>query len=463
MKRLIYSGILIGMVICTASYLEASVCTTKCKVEDGVICLERRPCQNANDLLLKAAKDCRDRPESKYTAITKLSFIDIFSQVIRLDTGFSDDISQLREDVRYDMETNLLAHKGLNIFIGTKSSDPLTRKELAGILKDVAIEQELGVSKGLTNEVFNINNEDFNIYDVKLYIDEGNGFSRWKDGMDYKIKFDNCNRSMIMLGDNKKGKMLKPGSKLKVSYRIFGREDDIVTKCEVVSLLSNPDIARAIKNTYNPSRPLTKANFADLMTKSLRLDRNIPNIHKMEPWDLYLLETKLLSKRGINIFKGSNPNELLTKEELARVLYNYPIIDDIGTSNGRPNQRFELNNAGFMVYDLHTYVNENKEWNKKDSFSDSLPESEDYVVKLDSGNYASIYFGDGKKGKIPAPNSQIKVTYRLYAPMNLVSEDDIICVLSRISPPVAETYVPPMPVFEFIPPNDGYDDPATHI
>ena len=114
---------------------------------------------------------------------------------------------------------------------------------------------------------------------------------------------------------------------------------------------------------------------------------------------------------------------------------------------------------------MHTFVKEGatyKEWSKQNSFIESSSVDEDYIVKLDSGNYVTVYFGDGKKGKIPEVRVPIKVTYRLYAPLNMVTEDDIICVLGKIRP-VAETYIPPTPPFEYPEPTDGYDDPATHI
>ena len=147
------------------------------------------------------------------------------------------------------------------------------------------------------------------------------------------------------------------------------------------------------------------------------------------------------------------------------MLYNYPVTEILGNSAGTENQRFELNNAGFAIYDLHTYVNEGpkfEEWDRKTSFLESGSSNKDYMVKLDSGNYASVYFGDGRQGKIPDANAPIKVTYRLYSPNAFFTEDDIVCVLGKMNP-VPEAYEPPPPPFEFTPPTDGFEDPATHI
>jgi hypothetical protein len=216
----------------------------------------------------------------------------------------------------------------------------------------------------------------------------------------------------------------------------------------------------------NPSRPLTKANFADLLIRTMHLENRLPaDYNKLSAERLYLLESEVLSKNGINIFTGTDPDELLTREELARVLYDRPVVELLGVSNGTENQFFKLNNAGFVIYDLHVYVNEgasDEEWIRKGDLMESSSQSKDYAVKIDSGNYASIYFGDGKKGRIPPANSSIKTSYRLYAPLGMISEDDIIYALGRLKP-VAEAYEPPPGPPDFPPPTDGYDDPATHI
>lgn len=477
MKK-IYLGILfilICMFIATSSYVYAEVCRS-CRANDGVICLERGPCEPASDALEDAARDCRSGGPSMYEPVTRLTFLDIFSQVLRLDRELPGAMEQLSSEQRYELESRLLAEKGINIFIGTNPEDPFTREELIATLKSVSIEDDLGLSTGLSNQAFNLHNEKLVVYDPVLYIDEGRGFEAWERKINfseslgndrhYVAKIDDCNNARIVFGDNQNGKVPGAGARVKAGYKILGRQDDTVTKCEIVMLLSNPAIARSLKDKYNPARPLTKANFADLLINSMRLQKKMPSDYaKLTPEELYALQTELLSRNGVNIFTGSRSSDLLTREELARVLYNYPVVEIIGSSNGKENQRFELNNAGFVIYDLHTYVNEgakDEEWNKKNNFIESASASKDYVAKLDAGNYASINFGDGKQGKIPASNSPIKVTYRLYSPLALLTEDDIMCVLGKLAP-VAEAYEPPPGPPDFPPPTDGYEDPATHI
>nr|MBU1327574.1 hypothetical protein [Candidatus Omnitrophota bacterium] len=453
------------------------VCKTNCRASEGVICLERKPCEPVNNALEEAARDCRAGGPSMYENVTKSTFLDIFSQALRIDRELPGAISQLSDEQRYELESRLLAGKGIDMFIGANPKDPFTRDELIAILKSVSIEDDLGLSTGLSNQTFNLNNEKLVVYDPVLYVDEGKGFELWQRkenfsqqslGQEkyYVAKIDDCNNARIVFGDNQKGKIPSVGSKLKAEYKILGRQDDTVTKCEIAMLLSNPAIAKSLKDRYNPAKPLTKENFADLLIRSMRLQKKLPpNYANLVPEKLYLVETELLSKNGINIFTGSKPSDSITREELARVLYNYPVIEIIGNSSGKKNQRFELNNAGFSIYDLHIYVNEgakDEEWNKKNSFIESFSMSKDCLVKLDSGNYASIYFGDDKQGKIPAQNSPIKVSYRLYSPLALLTEDDIMCVLGKLAP-VAEAYEPPPGPPDFPPPTDGYEEPATHI
>lgn len=473
MKRLLYILLLIGVVIFMVKPAVADVCKVRCKTDEGIICVERRPCEPINEFMLRAARNCREWGPEKHMPITRLLFVDILSQVIRLDRELPQ-LDRLEDKDRYALETRLLKEKGIEIFTGTNPFDPLTREELANVLKNVTIEEDLKFSSGLPDQVFDLKNDGLVIYDAKLYVDEGEGFEPWErkktfeeslpDSRHYVIKLDSCNNAKVVFGDNEKGKVPLVGSRLKASYKIFGKEDEIVTECEIVMLLSNRTLARSLKNIYNPSRPLTRANFADLMIKTMHLEKELPRgTANLSTKELYLLQTQILARNGVNIFVDADPEELLTREELARVLYDSPVETVVGVSNGKESQSFELNNAGFIIYDLHTYVNEGvryEEWDKKNNFMESSSSSKDYIVKLDAGNYATIYFGDDKKGKIPAVNSPIKVTYRLYAPLAMLTEDDIMCVLKP--KPVVETYIPPPPPPEYPPPSDGFDDPATH-
>ena len=90
--RKIVSIIVVSSLLTIASAMakqDADVCRTRCRIDGGVICLERGPCAPENEYLLKTAKDCREEPVAKYMPITKLLFLDILSQVVRLDKEFA--------------------------------------------------------------------------------------------------------------------------------------------------------------------------------------------------------------------------------------------------------------------------------------------------------------------------------------------------------------------------------------
>lgn len=484
MKKIAYIILVITAIVAVVRPVAAEtklsssgdVCEVKCRLDEGVICLERGPCEPNNEALLKAAKECRENPAAKYTSATKLLFVDILAQILRLERELPGTIDNLNDEERYIIETRLLSGKGIDIFVDTEPLSPLTREELAAVLKNVTVEKNLGFSSGLADQVFDLKNEEFVIYDVELYVDEGNGFQLWErkktlkesqgDIREYMAKLDSCDDARIAFGDNINGKIPAVGSRIKAVYKFYGRENEIVTKCEIAMLLSNPDVDRSIKNVYNPSRPLTKANFADLLIRIRRLTGQLPKgFQTLSDKEIYLLQTEVLAKNGINIFIGSSPEDFLTRDELARILYDCPVEEVIGISNGSENQNFELNNAGFIIYDLHIYVDETgryEEWDKQDSLFESSSDSMNYLVKLDSGNYTRIHFGDSRKGKIPVINSPVKAKYRLYAPVTMLTEDDIICALGRCVP-VVEAYEPPAPPFEFPDPKDGFTDPASQL
>lgn len=467
MSKIICFLLIIGLSI---FYSTVAFSLDACKVyPDRIACLERGPCEPINEFLIRAAKVCRDDETLGQTPIIKMTFVNILSKIIRLDRDFPE-INNLPDEERYVVEVRLLSEKGIDIFSETNAFEPLTRKELATVLKKVVIEENLGYSSGLADQDFALNNDAVVIYDAKVYVED----ELWErkrtfedsspESKYYIVKIDSRNDALVVFGDGEKGKVPLVGSKLKASYRLYGRETEIITECEIVDLLSNTYLTRSIKNAYNPSRPLTKATFADLLIKALQLEKELPgDTASLTEEELYLVQTGILAKHGIDISGKDGAHVMLTREELARVLYDYPVERIIGISSGKQNQSFDLENAGFVIYDLHTYVDEAigyEEWNKQDSFIGSSSRSEDYLVKLDAGNYANIYFGDDKKGRIPAINSPIKVSYRLYAPVSMFTEDDIICMLNF---PVAEAYEPPpYPPPDYPPPTDGFDDPATH-
>jgi hypothetical protein len=149
------------------------------------------------------------------------------------------------------------------------------------------------------------------VYDPAIYVDEGKGFELWqiKENFSqsmgqekyYVAKIDDCSNARIVFGDNQKGKIPSVGSKLKAEYKILGRQDDTVTKCEIVMLLSNPAIAGSLKDKYNPSKPLTKENFADLLIRAMRLQKKLPsNYAKLASLYMIYIPTSMKAQRMKN-------------------------------------------------------------------------------------------------------------------------------------------------------------------
>ncbi len=451
----------------------AVVCKEGCEIEGVTLCLHREPCEPINEALIKATKVCRERVLESFRPIDRLLFVDILTRVLRLEKELPPDIEALNDGERYNIEAQVLAKRDIKTFLNTMPKDPLTKEELTEVLKKVAIEEFI-ISNGKKGQLLELKNASLIIYDIRLFVDEGKGEELWnrkdtfsesdKDDKVYVVKVDNCNNATVYFGDNIKGSVPAAGAKIKIVFKVFGKEGELITPCDIVEIFSNPKIARAIKNTYNPSRPLTKANFVDLYIKTMGLSRMLPrDAGRLSLEELYRRQTELLSRRGITVFVGTRPGELLTREELGGILYNLPVEELLGISSGKPGQIFELKNAGFEIYDLRLFVDEGvgyEEWKRAVFFQESAATDKDYLIKMDADNYAKIYFGDNFKGKVPNLNSPIKAHYRLYAPSTLLTEDDILCVLV---PPRPEAYEPPPSPPDFPSPHDGYEDPATHI
>jgi hypothetical protein len=98
----------------------------------------------------------------------------------------------------------------------------------------------------------------------------------------------------------------------------------------------------------------------------------------------------------------------------------------LGTSNGRANQRYPLTHGGLILRSLGQGQQIQKdvilltelggvieEWRQQDSLSFSREGQRDYMIEIDENDQATVIFGNGAFGAIPAPGSQIRVTYRV--------------------------------------------------
>ena len=98
----------------------------------------------------------------------------------------------------------------------------------------------------------------------------------------------------------------------------------------------------------------------------------------------------------------------------------------LGTSPGTPNQRYTLAHDKLILRSLGQGQTVNRdiivltelgqtrdEWTLRESLAFSREEQKDFAIEIDEDDRATVIFGDGVLGAIPAPGSIIKVTYRV--------------------------------------------------
>jgi hypothetical protein len=96
----------------------------------------------------------------------------------------------------------------------------------------------------------------------------------------------------------------------------------------------------------------------------------------------------------------------------------------LGHSDGTPNQRFPLLHAGIIVRslglgqsihrDIHLTVGESPEpWNLQETLAFSRNDQPDFSLDIDEQDRATILFGDGDFGAIPAKGEAVRATYRI--------------------------------------------------
>lgn len=88
--------------------------------------------------------------------------------------------------------------------------------------------------------------------------------------------------------------------------------------------------------------------------------------------------------------------------------------EPLGTSTGRPGQRFYLSETTVVTSSIRVFVqygNSYGSWTAVPYLSDSGPNDPVYSVEVDADNRVSIVFGDGVSGAIPTAFSAIKAQY----------------------------------------------------
>ena len=98
----------------------------------------------------------------------------------------------------------------------------------------------------------------------------------------------------------------------------------------------------------------------------------------------------------------------------------------VGTSDGTPGQRFPLANAGLILRAgpgapalgrdlvLQTELGGTvTEWTRQETLAFSRASQADYVVEIDENDRATVGFGDGEFGAVPAAGATIRASYRV--------------------------------------------------
>jgi len=98
----------------------------------------------------------------------------------------------------------------------------------------------------------------------------------------------------------------------------------------------------------------------------------------------------------------------------------------LGTSPGTPNQQYTLAHAKMILRSLGQGQTVNRdiilttelgqvreEWTLRESLAFSREGQKDFTIDIDEDDRATVIFGDGTLGAIPAPGAVIKVSYRV--------------------------------------------------
>jgi hypothetical protein len=108
-------------------------------------------------------------------------------------------------------------------------------------------------------------------------------------------------------------------------------------------------------------------------------------------------------------------------EDISRRSENLPVGENdiagelLGTSNGAPNQVYNLSENEVVEDTLEVYVQSGdifEPWRKVTQLTDFGPSDAVYTTELDENNFVYVVFGDGISGAIPNNNGEIKAVYR---------------------------------------------------
>ena len=174
-------------------------------------------------------------------------------------------------------------------------------------------------------------------------------------------------------------------------------------------------------------------------TLTLSVPATVTNVMTIRPGDAFA--TKSQPERPSVRFEYTGKHDLVIDwEELdvnpatnRREYIGLPVEEGrllkdqvLGTADGTPNQRYTLAHSGLILRSLGQgrTINEDivlftdlggvvEKWTLQESLAFSREGQRDYVIEIDEDDRATLIFGDGVLGAIPAPGAILRATYRV--------------------------------------------------
>jgi len=132
----------------------------------------------------------------------------------------------------------------------------------------------------------------------------------------------------------------------------------------------------------------------------------------------------------------------------------------IGTSDGTPNQRFDLARSSIILRPLGQGISKDivittktgtliEAWTLQESLAYSREGQKDFSIEIDDLGRATVNFGDGAFGRIPSQGAEIKATYRVGGGIKgnvlknsiqtIIDAPELAVIGARVINPVAAT------------------------
>ncbi len=220
------------------------------------------------------------------------------------------------------------------------------------------------------------------------------------------------------------------GSAETLVSQFVGGKNIIQTKGLLGQSVVTVDEQNYIVGTYwNEVSSMTDATAS--LTASGKLSYGIPQ-NQSQNWaktTINGITGWFLRLRVVKVTNPTNPEVDRVRIDTGKqflmvtVVQGQTVADEpLGSSNGAADQKFTLTHRPLIEGTLIIEVNEGsgfQPWNAKDNFLSSTSASKDYTTEIKADDTAEITFGDGLRGKIPAPGvDNVRAIYRVGADLD---------------------------------------------